>query len=404
MAQTSHIHNAKIIPFSLPTITGFGMTNGFSFELQDRGGHTTDEFYKVSQEFLTTLSKRPEIGYASTSFNPNFPQYLMSLNVPKIKEAGLTVDGIMDAMQTFYGGLYASNFNQFGKLYRVMVQADTTYRANIEGMSKIYVRGSNNKMAPITEFVTMKRVYGPESFSRFNLYTSMTVNGSPGNGCSSGEALEVIKQVASESLPQGYGYEFSGMSREEDSSSSQMIYVFLLSLIFVYLLLSALYESYILPFAVLLSLPVGLCGTFVFAKIFGIDNNIYTQISMIMLIGLLAKNAILIVQFAKARREKGLSILNAAVEGAKARFRPILMTSFAFIFGIMPLMFATGAGANGNRSIGVSAVGGMLFGTLFGILIIPALYVIFQGLAEKFSKHKIQENPSNDESAIKNVL
>jgi len=391
MAQTSYIHNAKIIPFSLPTITGFGMSSGFSFQLQDKGGHTTETFYQVAQDFLAELGKRPEIQYASTSFNPNFPQYLMSLNVPKIKEAGLTVDGIMDAMQSFYGGLYASNFNQFGKLYRVMVQADTSYRANIEGMNKVFVRTSTNKMAPISEFVSMSRVYGPESYSRFNLYTSMSIMGAPNDGYSTGEALQAIKEVASASLPQGYGYEFSGMSREEESSGSQMIYIFMLSLVFVYLLLSALYESYLLPFAVLLSLPIGLCGTFVFVKIFGIDNNIYTQISMIMLIGLLAKNAILIVQFAKARREKGMPLLQAAIEGSKARFRPILMTSFAFIFGIMPLMFASGAGANGNRSIGTSAVGGMLFGTLFGIMVIPGLYVIFQGLAEKISKHKTPE-------------
>jgi hydrophobic/amphiphilic exporter-1 (mainly G- bacteria), HAE1 family len=397
MQKTASIRNATILPFSLPTITGFGMSNGFSFELQDKGGHTTDEFYKVSQDFLAALGKHPEIQYAATTFNPNFPQYLLSLNVPKIKEAGMTVDGVMNAMQVYYGGLYASNFNQFGKQYRVMVQADTSYRANIDGLNKIYVRGSNDNMAPLSEFATLTRVYGPESISRFNLYTSMTVNGAPGNGYSTGESLQAIKEVAATKLPQGYGFEFSGISREEENSSSQIIYVFMLSLIFVYLLLSALYESYLLPFAVLLSLPVGLSGTFVFAKIFGIDNNIYTQISMIMLIGLLAKNAILIVEFALARRRKGMPVLKAAVEGAKARFRPILMTSFAFIFGIMPLMFATGAGANGNRSIGVSAVGGMLFGTLFGILIIPGLFVIFQQLGEKLSKHKIEESDSPDE-------
>jgi HAE1 family hydrophobic/amphiphilic exporter-1 len=308
----------------------------------------------------------------------------------------------MDAMQAFYGGLYASNFNQFGKLYRVMVQADTSYRANLEGMNRVFVRTSANKMAPISEFVSMSRVYGPESYSRFNLYTSMSIIGAPNNGYSTGEALQVIKEVASASLPQGYGYEFSGMSREEENSGSQMIYIFMLSLVFVYLLLSALYESYLLPFAVLLSLPIGLCGTFIFAKIFGIDNNIYTQISMIMLIGLLAKNAILIVQFAKARREKGMPLLQAAIEGSKARFRPILMTSFAFIFGIMPLMFASGAGANGNRSIGTSAVGGMLFGMLFGIMVIPGLYVIFQGLAEKISKHKVPEIVIQNENVIEN--
>lgn len=388
MKGTSTIRNAKIIPLSMPTISGFGSTSGFSFELQDKGGHTTKEFYKVSQDFLKALEERPEIQYASTPFNPNFPQYLLSLNIPKIKEAGMSINGVMDAMQIYYGGYYASNFNQFGKQFRVMVQADTSYRANIDGLSKIYIRGDNNQMAPITEFVTMTPTYGPESLSRFNLYSSMTIKGSPGDGYSSGEALAAIQEVADQNLPKGYGYEFSGMSREEQNSSSQMVYVLMLSLIFVYLLLCALYDSYLLPFAVIFSLPVGLCGTFIFAKIFNIDNNIYMQISMIMLIGLLAKNAILIVHFAKARREKGMSVLQAAIEGAKARLRPILMTSLAFIFGILPLMFATGAGANGNRSIGVSAVGGMVFGLLFGILIIPGLYVIFQGIGERFSKKK----------------
>ncbi|MDD4922087.1 MAG: efflux RND transporter permease subunit [Bacteroidales bacterium] len=404
MKGTAHIRNAKIIPLSQPTITGFGSTSGFSFELQDKAGHTIDEFYKVSQDFLAALEKRSEIEYASTSFNPNFPQYLMSLNVPKIKEAGMTVESVMDAMQVYYGGYYASNFNQFGKQYRVLIQADSTYRANMEGLNKIYVRGNNNQMAPITEFVTLTRTFGPESLSRFNLYSSMTIKGSPGDGYSSGEALEVIKEVANDMLPQGYGYEFSGMSREEESSSSQMVYVLMLSLIFVYLLLCALYDSYLLPFAVILSLPVGLCGTFIFAKFFNIDNNIYMQISMIMLIGLLAKNAILIVHYAKARREKGMSVLEAAVDGAKARLRPILMTSLAFIFGIMPLMFSSGAGANGNRSIGVSAVGGMFFGMIFGILIIPGLYVIFQRIGEKFNRNKPQEAVVLNENAIDETL
>jgi len=383
---TANIRDAKITPLSMPTISGFGSSAGFSFELQDKAGHTTEEFYKASQEFLNALGERPEIKFARTSFNPNFPQYLMSLNVPKIKEAGLSVSDIMDAMQVYYGGYYASNFTRFGKQYRVMIQADSTYRSNIEGLNKIYVRGSSNRMAPISEFVTMTPTHGPENLSRFNMYSSMTVNGSPADGYSSGEALTAIKEVAANILPQGYGYEFSGLSREEESSSSQMASVLMLSLLFVYLLLCALYNNYLLPFAVILSLPVGLSGTFFFAKIFGIDNNIYMQISMIMLIGLLAKNAILIVHYAKARREKGMSVFDAALEGAKARFRPIIMTSLAFIFGIMPLMFATGAGANGNRAIGVSAVGGMLFGTLFGILVVPGLYVIFQKLTEKFIK------------------
>jgi HAE1 family hydrophobic/amphiphilic exporter-1 len=395
--KTSWIRDATIMPFSLPTIMGFGVSGGFSFELQDKGGHPTIEFYKVSQNFLAALNKHAEIQLAYTTFNPNFPQYLLSVNVSKIKEAGLTVSDIMNAMQSYFGGLYIDNFNQFGKQYRIMIQSDAKYRANEEGLNKIYVRTGNNKMAPITEFITLTNTYGPESISRFNLFTSMSVNGSPNKGFGSGEAMKAIQDVAAQTLPMGYGYEFSGISREEQNSGSQAVYVFILSLLFIYFLLSALYESYLLPFAVLLSLPVGLTGTYVFAKIFGIDNNIYTQISLIMLIGLLAKNAILIVEFASTRREHGMSIVKAATEGAKARLRPILMTSLAFIFGIMPLMLATGAGANGNRSIGTSAVGGMLFGTLFGVLVIPVLFIIFQTLQEKASGKNDSSDDSNNE-------
>lgn len=400
MQKSSYIRGAQILPISLPTITGFGVAGGFSFQLQDKGGHTTDEFYKVAQDFLAELGKRPEIQYASTTFNPNFPQYLLEVNVAKVKEAGLTVDNVMNAMQVYYGGYYASNFNLFGKQYRVMIQADTAYRANIEGLNKIYVKTSASDMAPITEFVTLTRVYGPESIARFNLFTAMSVSGAPNNGYSSGQALKAIEEVAKEKLPPGYGYEFSGISREEQSSGSQSVYVFILCLIFVYFLLSAQYESYLLPFAVLLSLPVGLTGTFLFARIFGVDNNIYLQISLIMLIGLLAKNAILIVEYAVERRRHGMSLLESAVEGAKARFRPILMTSFAFIFGLMPLMFATGAGANGNRSIGTAAVGGMLFGTVIGVFMIPVLFIIFQTLQEKVSSKRHEEEDDTDTKSV----
>ncbi|HJT74173.1 MAG TPA: efflux RND transporter permease subunit [Chitinophaga sp.] len=389
--KTAHIREAQILPISLPTITGFGIAGGFSFQLQDKGGHTTAEFYKVAQDYLAALQKRPEIQYASTTFNPNFPQYQMDVNVAKVKEAGLTVSDIMNAMQVYYGGYYASNFNQFGKQYRVMIQADTNYRANIAGLNKIYVRTTGNNMAPISEFVTLSRVYGPESISRFNLFTAMSVNGAPNTGYSSGEALNAIREVADQTLPPGYGYEFSGISREEQSSGSQSTYVFILCLIFVYFLLSAQYESYLLPLAVLFSLPVGLAGTFLFAKIFNIDNNIYTQISLIMLIGLLAKNAILIVEYAVERRRNGMPLVQSAVEGSKARLRPILMTSLAFIFGLMPLMISTGAGANGNRSIGTAAVGGMLFGTVIGVFVIPVLFIIFQAIQEKVSRKREED-------------
>ncbi|MCE5347536.1 MAG: efflux RND transporter permease subunit [Bacteroidales bacterium] len=399
MKKTSGIRDASIMPFSQPTISGFGMSGGFSLQLQDKGGHTINQFYKVSQDFLAELNKQPEIQLAYTTFNPNFPQYLLELNVPKVKQAGLTVSEIMSAMQGYLGGLYVSNFNQFGKQYRIMVQAEPDYRKNPEDLNKILVRTKNSNMAPITEFITLTKVYGPESISRFNLFTAIAINGSPNKGYGSGEAMAAIKRVADQTLPQGYGYEFSGMSREEQNSGSQVVYIFILCLLFVYFLLSALYESYLLPLSVLLSLPVGLSGIFVFAKVFGIDNNIYMQISMIMLIGLLAKNAILIVEFAATRREHGMSVVTAAIEGAKARLRPILMTSLAFIFGIMPLMFSVGAGANGNKSIGFSAVGGMLFGTIFGIFVIPVLFIIFQTLQEKLRKNR-ENNDENNELVI----
>ncbi|MEO8764129.1 MAG: efflux RND transporter permease subunit [Ginsengibacter sp.] len=390
--KVAGIREASIFSIALPTITGFGGTGGFAFQLQDKGGHNIAEFYAVAQKFLEALNKRSEIQYATTSFDPNFPQYELSINVAKVKEAGVGVIDILNTMQFYYGGFYASNFNKFGKQYRVMIQADTNYRANLEGLNKVYVKTANNQMAPITEFITVKRVYGPQSITRFNLFTSISVNGSPNNGFSSGEALVAIKETAEKTLPPGYGYEYSGISREEESSGTESIFIFVLSLVFVYLLLSAQYESYLLPFAVLLSMPVGLSGVYLFAKMFGIGNNIYMQISLIMLIGLLAKNAILIVEFALERRRKGMGLIESATEGAKARLRPILMTSFAFVFGLMPLMFATGAGAYGNRSIGTGAIGGMLIGTVLGVFVIPGLFIIFQSLQERIRANKYDEN------------
>jgi HAE1 family hydrophobic/amphiphilic exporter-1 len=391
--KTSVIKEASLVPFSRPTLQGFGISGGFTFELQNIEGHTIEEFNKVAQDFLTALNKRPEILNAYTSFNPGFPQYLLSVNVPKVKQAGLTVSGIMSAMQGFFGGVYVSNYNEFGKQYRIMVQSDIKYRTSPEALNSIMVRTSDNNMAPITEFITLSKVYGPERLSRFNMYLSISVNGSPNKGYGSGDAMKAISEVAAQTLPRGFGFEYSGVSREEQNASSQTIYIFILSLLFVYFLLSALYESYFLPLAVLLSLPIGLTGIFIFDTIFKIDNNIYTQISMIMLIGLLSKNAILIVEFASTRREKGMSILDSATEGAKVRLRPILMTSLAFIIGILPLTFSTGAGASGNKSIGFSAVGGMLFGTVLGVLVIPSLFIIFQTFQEKFThKAVLQKN------------
>ncbi|HEY2721239.1 MAG TPA: efflux RND transporter permease subunit, partial [Chitinophagaceae bacterium] len=391
--KTASVKDGSIVFMSQPTITGFGTSGGFSLQLQDKGGHTTDEFYKVATNFLGALNKRAEIQYATTSFNPRFPQYQLDVNVPKIKDAGVTVTQVLNAMQVFYGSDYISNFTEFGQQYQVIEQADTFYTGSPEGLTKVFVRGADSSMTPISELISLKRVYGAQTMSRFNMFSSISVSGSPNNGYSTGQALLAIQQVASETLPSGYGFEYSGISREEQKAGSQTLYIFILCLSFVYLLLSAQYESYLLPFAVLLSVPVGLSGVYVFAKIFGLDNNIYMQISLIMLVGLLAKNAILMVEFSVERRRKGMGLVESAIEGGKARLRPILMTSFAFIFGLMPLMFATGAGAHGNRSIGTGAIGGMLFGTCLGVFVIPALYILFEGLQEKLRSKK----PNYDE-------
>jgi HAE1 family hydrophobic/amphiphilic exporter-1 len=401
--KTKDLREASVFYFSPPTLQGFGNSDGFEFQLQDKGGHTVEELYKISNNFQAALKKRPEIQNLNSSFNPNFPQFQVDVNVAKCKEAGVTVNSVLSTLQGYYGGLYASNFNQFGKQYRVMVQADYDYRANLTGLSKIFVRGGTGVMAPITTFITLRKVFGPESISRFNLFTAVSVSGAPNPGYSTGDAINAIKEVASQHLPAGYDYEFSGLTREELSTGTQSAYIFILCLVFVYFLLSAQYESYILPFAVLLSLPVGLAGTYLFARIFGIGSNIYLQISLIMLIGLLAKNAILIVEFALDRRRAGMELIPAAIAGAEARLRPILMTSFAFIFGIMPLMFSTGAGANGNRSIGAGAVGGMLVGTIFGVFVIPILFIIFQHLQEKVGRNKEHDNDDDDTVVVKPV-
>jgi HAE1 family hydrophobic/amphiphilic exporter-1 len=384
-AKTAGIKGAKIIFFAPPTIQGFGTSGGFEFQLQDKTGGDINKFNDVGNAFLAALAKRPEIQYASTSFNPNFPQFQIEVNVAKIKEAGLSVTDVLSVMQGYYGGVYASNFNKFGKQFRVMYQADAKYRDNPESLNSIFVRNNKGVMAPISEFINLQKVYGPQAISRFNLYTSIAVTGAPNIGFSSGDALKAVQEEAAIHLPNGFGYEFSGLSREEMAGGNQTIFIFLLVVIFVYFLLAAQYESYILPLSVLISLPIGLAGVFIFDKIFGIDNNIYTQITLIMLVGLLAKNAILIVEYAIDRRRKGMTIVDAAIEGATARLRPILMTSFAFILGILPLMLSTGVGAAGNQSIGTGAVGGMLIGTLFGIFVVPALFIFFQTLQEKVS-------------------
>ncbi|MDR2950742.1 MAG: efflux RND transporter permease subunit [Prevotella sp.] len=385
------IQGATFMFFGMPTLQGFGMSTGVELKMQDRTGGDIHNFYNVTNEFLAKLSERDEVMTAMTTFNPNFPQRQIDANIPKIKEAGLTLGDIMTTLQAYVGSMYVSNFNLFGKQFRVMVQAPPQYREKLEDMERIFVRTPSGDMAPISEFITVTPVTGPQSLTRFNMFQSMDVTIIPDftEGYSTGDVINIIGEVSKGVLPSGYGYEYSGMTREETGQSSQVIIIFAICLIFVYLLLSALYESYILPLSVLFSLPVGLAGVFVFLMIFGVHkgivNNIYVQISLIMLIGLLAKNAILIVEYAIQRRQQGQSIIEAAVNGAVARLRPILMTSFAFICGLLPLMFASGAGATGNQSIGISAVGGMLIGTMIGILVIPTLYIIFQSLQECLS-------------------
>lgn len=384
-AKTSTLREARVIFFSTPTLQGFGISSGIEFQLQDRSGGELAAFSGVADGFLAALNQRPEIQYASTAFTMNVPQYQLTIDVPKAKGAGLSVSDILSTLQGYYGGVYASNFNQFGKQFRVMYQAEAPYRANPDGLTNIFARNASGTMAPVGEFIKLERVYGPQTINRFNLFTSIGITASPNPGFSTGDAITAVEEVAAEHLTTGYGYEFSGLTREELASGSQTTFIFLLVIIFVYFLLCAQYESYILPFAVLLSLPMGLAGAFIFASLFGVSNNIYVQITLIMLIGLLAKNAILIVEFAVERRRGGMPLVQAAMEGATARFRPILMTSFAFILGLLPLMFASGAGSVGNRAIGTGAVGGMLIGTVFGVFVIPTLFIIFRALHERIT-------------------
>ncbi len=395
------IKDATIMFFAPPMISGYSVSNGFELQLQDKTGGDLNKFFQIQQQFLAALNQRPEIQMAYSSFNPTYPQYQVDVDAVKAKKAGIGTSSILSVMQGYIGGMYVSNFNRFGKLYRVMMQASPEARVSPESLKEIKVRTASG-MAPISDFVTLKRVYGPDLINRFNLYTSIAVNGTPNPEYSSGQAIQAVREVAAQVLPQGYGYEFSGLTREEaESSSSSTAIIFGLCLLFVYLILSAQYESYILPLAVILSIPFGLMGTFIFAKIFGIDNNIYLKIALIMLIGLLAKNAILIVEFALDRRKTGMSIIGAAVAGASARLRPILMTSIAMVIGLLPLMFANGVGANGNRALGTGSVGGMLIGMIFQVIIVPCLFVIFQSVQEKFSPIKWKDT---DNSQMENEI
>ena len=390
-AQTSVIKGAQILAFQPPMVQGFSATNGLTFSMLDRTGGDVNNFFKITQNFLAELNKRPEIATAMTSYNSQYPQYQIDVNVEKCKQSGISPSSVLTAMQGYYGGLYASNFNSFGKLYRVMIQSDPKMREDLKSLNNVYVR-TNDGMAPINEFVTMKKVYGPQEIARFNLFTSIDVNATAADGYSSGDAIRAVEEVASTTLPTGFGYEFSGLTRSEQESSSSTMIIFALCLTFVYLILSAQYESYLVPLSVILSIPFGIAGAFLFTDLFGKNNDIYMQIALIMLIGLLAKNAILIVQFALERRRTGMALSWSAVLGASARLRPILMTSFAMIIGLAPLLIPIGVGYNGNMTIGAAAIGGMLIGMICQLLVVPALFYIFQYLQEKIKPLEFEDD------------
>ena len=396
-AQTASIKDAQILAFAPPMISGFSANNGVSVVMLDRTGGDVNKFFGIVQQYLGELNKRPEIQMAMTSYNSSYPQYMIDVDVAKCKQAGISPSTVLTTLQGYYGGLYASNFNAYGKLYRVMIQGTPESRQRPEDLNNIYVRTTNG-MAPVNEFCTMNRVYGPSNINRYNMYTSISVTATVADGYSSGEAIKAVEEVASNMLPAGYGYEFTGLTRTEANSSSSTGLIFVLCFVFVYLILSAQYESYILPLSVLLSVPFGLAGAFLFTQLFGHQNDIYMQISLIMLIGLLAKNAILIVQFALERRHTGMAIRWSAILGAGARLRPILMTSLAMIVGLLPMMFASGVGKNGNQTLGAAAVGGMLIGTLCQLFVVPALFMIFQSLQEKLTPLKFDDEENEEVS------
>ena len=396
--QTASIKDAQILAFGPPMVPGFSVQNGITMTMQDKTGGDLNKFFTITQDFLKELNKRPEVQKAMTTYNPNYPQYMVDVDVAKTKQAGISPTVVLSTLQGYLGGMYASNFNAYGKLYRVMIQAAPNDRLRPEQLSNIYVRTASGKMSPVSEFCSLRRVYGPSNIARFNLFTAINVSVTTATGYSTGQAMEAIAEVAKNTLPQGYGYEYSGLTRSEAESSNTTAIVLVLCVIFVYLILSAQYESYILPLSVLLSIPFGLAGAFLFTQLFGHSNDIYMQISLIMLIGLLAKNAILIVQFALERRRTGMAIKYSAILGASARLRPILMTSLAMVIGLLPLMFASGVGKNGNQTLGAAAVGGMLIGTLCQIFVVPALFAAFQWLQEKFTPLKF-EDELNEEAA-----
>lgn len=389
MALCADIKDAQVIAIVPPMISGYGTSNGFSLHVQDFNGGDITDFYNVAMQFIAALNKRPEIGMAYTTYNVNFPQYMVDVDAAQCKRAGISPSEVLATLGGYYGGQYVSNINRFSKVYRVMIQADPKDRMDIESLNNVYVR-VQGKMAPISQFVTLTKVYGPETYNRFNMYTSIAINGEAAEGYSSGEAINAIKETAAEVLPRGYGFEFSDLTREEESTSSNAVVVYGICFLLIYLLLASLYESYLIPFAVLLAVPAGLLGCLLFARMMGLENDIYLQTGMIMIIGLLSKTAILLTEYASERRRAGMSLKQAAMAAARARLRPILMTVLMMIFGMLPLMFSTGVGANGNSSLGSGVVGGMLIGTIALLFLVPSLFILFQWIQEKMSPVKFE--------------
>ena len=383
-ANTAHITNAQIFIFAPPMISGYGTGNSFFVDLQDRSGRGIDALETVTHQFIDALNQRPEVQLAYTSFSSNFPQYELDVDAAKCIRAGTTTDAVLSVISGYYGSMYVSNFNRFTKLYRVMLQAPTEYRDNMQSLDDVYVRTSNG-MAPVSQFVTMRKIYGAEVLNRFNMFTSITVQGMPNPGYSSGDIIQAIEEVSKTALPTGFGYEFSGMTREEaelaESNTTAIVYV--ICVIFIYLILAGLYESLFLPLAVLCSVPFGLMGSYMFTKMWGLESNIYTQVGMIMLIGLLSKTAILITEYGTQRRKMGMSLSAAALSAAGVRLRPVLMTVLTMVIGLLPLITASGVGANGYRSLGVGTAGGMVVGTIALMFITPMFFVIFQYVEEK---------------------
>lgn len=396
LTSTSHIKSANIFAFAQPTIMGYGMSSGFEMYVQDRAGGNIEDLQKYTSNFIAALNQRPEVAMAYSTFDTKFPQYLVEVDAARCGRAGISTSDVLSVMSGYIGGSYSSNFNRFSKLYRVMIQAKTEYRLDRESLNNMMVRTPSGEMTPISQFVTLKRVYGAETLTRFNLYSSIAVNGLPASGYSSGDAIKAIDEVAKQTLPTGYGYEFSGMTREEASTSNTAI-IFGICIVFIYLILCALYESLFIPLAVMLSVPFGLMGCFLFARMFGLENNIYMQVGLIMLIGLLAKTAILLTEYASTRRKHGMSLTAAAMSAAGARLRPILMTALTLIIGMLPLVFATGAGANGNISLGVGVVGGMTIGTLALLFVVPVMFIFFQYIEEHVMPRR-NKNLTNNEN------